>query len=82
MVLAGSGLRRNSYSERSSLAMSFVRIAILIVCVFLSADNLPLHRSPVRKLAGAMKDVRQLPGRAVPLFATLAAPDRAICFIN
>jgi hypothetical protein len=60
-----------------------VRIAILTVCVFLMLTTLPYAFVwLVRKLVGAMKDVRHLPVRAVPLFATLALLIVPICFIQ
>jgi hypothetical protein len=83
MALAGSGLDGIPYSERSNLAMPLVRIAILTVCVFLMLTTLPYAFVwLVRKLVGAMKDVRHLPVRAVPLFATLALLIVPICFIQ
>jgi len=83
MALAGSGLDGIPYSERSNLAMPLVRIAILTVCVFLMLTTLPFAFVwLVRKLVGAMKDVRHLPVRAVPLFATLALLIVPICFIQ
>jgi CubicO group peptidase (beta-lactamase class C family) len=73
MAVTGSGLDGIPYSERSSLAMPFLRIAILALCLFLMLTSLPFALVwLVRKLFGAMKDVRHLAVRVVPLLATLA----------
>jgi len=53
--------------------MSFIRIAILTLCLFFMLTTLPFALVwLIRKLVGAMKDVRHLPVRVIPLFATLA----------
>jgi hypothetical protein len=83
MALAGSGLEGIPYSERSNLVMPFVRIAILTLCLFLMLTTLPFAFVwLIRKLFGAMKDVRYLPVRIVPLFATLALLIVPICFVQ
>src|SRR5467141_438450 len=72
MAVAGSGLDGIPYSERGYLVMPFVRIAILTPCLFLMLTTLPFALIWLfRKLIGAMKEVRHLRVRAVPLFATL-----------
>jgi len=81
MAVAGSGLDGIPYSERSYLAMSFIRIAILTLCLFFMLTTLPFALVwLIRKLVGAMKDVRHLPVRVIPLFATLAFLIVPICF--
>jgi CubicO group peptidase (beta-lactamase class C family) len=81
MTVAGSGLDGIPYSERSNLAMPFVRIAILALCLFLMLTTVPFAFVwLIRKLVGAMKDVRHLPVRVIPLLATLAFLIVPICF--
>lgn len=73
MALAGSGLNGIPYSERSYLALPLLRIAILSLCVFLMLTSLPFALVwLLRKLFGAMKEVRHLSVRVFPLCATLA----------
>jgi CubicO group peptidase (beta-lactamase class C family) len=73
MAVVSNGLDGIPYSERSSLAMPFLRIAILSLCLFLMLTSLPFALVwLVRKLFGAMKEVRHLRVRVVPLLATLA----------
>ena len=72
-AVAGSGLGGISYSERSSLALLFLRIALLSLCLFIMVTSLPYALVwLLLKLIGAMKDVRHLSVRVVPLLATLA----------
>src|SRR5438445_1986741 len=68
-AVAGEGI---SYSERSSLALPFLRIALLSLSLFFMLTSLPyalvwLFLEPI----DAMKDVRHLSVRVVPLSATL-----------
>jgi CubicO group peptidase (beta-lactamase class C family) len=73
MALAGNGLVGIPYSERSYLVMPFLRIAILALCIFLMLTSLPFALVwIIRKLFGAMKEVRHLAVRVFPLCATLA----------
>ena len=68
-AVAGGGI---PYSERSSLALPFLRIALLSLCLFFMLTSLPYALFWLfLKLIGAMKDVRHLSVRAVPLVATL-----------
>jgi len=68
-AVAGGGI---PYSERSSLALPFLRIALLSLCLFFMLTSLPYALFWLfLKLIGAMKDVRHLPVRIVPLSATL-----------
>lgn len=81
MALAGNGLNGIPYSERSYLVMPFLRIAILMLCVFLMLTSLPFALVwLVRKLFGAMKEVRHLSVRVFPLLATLAFSLVPVCF--
>jgi CubicO group peptidase (beta-lactamase class C family) len=73
MALAGNGLTGIPYSERSNLALPYIRIAVLLLCVILMLTTLPFALVwLVRKFFGAMKGVRHLPVRTVPLFAAIA----------
>jgi CubicO group peptidase (beta-lactamase class C family) len=81
MALAGNGLEGIPYSERSSLLLSYVRIALLLLCVCVMLTSLPFALVwLVRKLFGAMKEVRHLPVRVFPLLATLAFLLVLVCF--
>jgi len=83
MALAGSGLEGIPYSERSSLATPFIRIALLVLCVFLMLTSLPYALVWLfLKLVGIMKDVRHLSVRVTPLLATLAFLLVPICFLK
>jgi CubicO group peptidase (beta-lactamase class C family) len=81
MAVAGNGLAGIPYSERSSLAIPFLRIAVLTLCLVLMLTTLPFALIwMVLKLAGAMKDVRHLSVRVVPLLATLSLLLVPVCF--
>src|SRR5438094_6968722 len=68
-AVAGEGI---SYSERSSIALPFLRIALLSLCLFFMLTSLPYALVWLSlKLIGTMKDVRHLSVRVVPLSATL-----------
>ena len=83
MAMAGSGLDGVPYSERSSLAMPFIRIALLSLCLFFMLTSLPYALVWLfLKLVGAMKDVRHLSVRVAPLLATLAFLIVPICFLK
>jgi CubicO group peptidase (beta-lactamase class C family) len=72
-AVTGGGLDGIPYSERSSLALLFLRISLLSLCLFVMLTSLPYALAWLfLKLIGAMKDVRHLSVRVVPLFATLA----------
>jgi CubicO group peptidase (beta-lactamase class C family) len=73
MTVAGSGLKVIAYSERSSVALPFIRITLLSLCVFFMLTTLPYALVWLfMKLVGAMKEVRHLPVRVAPLLATLS----------
>jgi Beta-lactamase len=81
MAVVSNGIDGIPYSERSSLAMPFLRIALLTLCLFLMLTSLPFALVwLVRKLFGAMKEVRHLWVRVVPLLATLALLIVPVCF--
>jgi len=83
MAIAGSGLEGIPYSERSSLIMPFIRIALLSLCLFFMLTSLPFALVWLfLKLVGAMKDVRHLSVRVAPLLATLAFLIVSLCFLN
>ena len=83
MAIAGSGLQGIPYSERSSLIMPFIRIALLSLCLFFMLTSLPFALVWLfLKLVGAMKDVRHLSVRVTPLLATLAFSIVPVCFLN
>ena len=72
-AVVGRGLNGIPYSERSSLALLFLRIALLSLCLFVMLTSLPYALVWLfLKLIGAMKDARHLSVRVVPLLATLA----------
>jgi CubicO group peptidase (beta-lactamase class C family) len=82
MAIAGSGLQGIPYSERSSLIMPFIRIALLSLCLFFMLTSLPFALVWLfLKLVGAMK-VRHLSVRVAPLLATLAFSIVPLCFLN
>jgi CubicO group peptidase (beta-lactamase class C family) len=73
MTVVGSGLEGIGYSERSSLALPFLRITLLSVCLFLMLSSLPYALVWLfMKLFGVMKEVRHLSVRVAPLLATLS----------
>jgi CubicO group peptidase (beta-lactamase class C family) len=83
MAVAGSGLEGIPYGERSSLVMAYLRIAMLALCLFLMLTSLPFALVWLfRKLFGAMKDVRHLAVRVVPLLATIALLIVPACFLQ
>jgi len=83
MAIAGSGLEGIPYSERSSLIMPFIRIALLSLCLFFMLTSLPFALIWLfLKLVGAMKDVRHLSVRVAPLLATLAFSIVPVCFLK
>ncbi len=78
-----SGLEGIPYSERSSLALPFLRIALLSLCLFIMLTSLPYALIWLfLKLLGAMKDVRHLSVRVVPLLATLAFLIMPLCLMK
>jgi CubicO group peptidase (beta-lactamase class C family) len=82
-ALVGSGLDAIPYSERSSLILLFLRIAVLSLCLFIMLTSLPYALVWLfLKLIGAMKDVRHLSVRVVPLLATLALLIVPLCLMK
>src|SRR5436190_624383 len=79
-AVAGDGI---SYSERSSLALPFLRIALLSLSLFFMLTSLPYALFWLfLKLIGAMKDVRHLSVRVVPLSATLTLLIVPLCVMR
>jgi len=82
-AITGSGLKGIPYCERSSLAIPFIRITLLSLCLFVMLTSLPFALVWLfLKLIGAMNDVRHLSVRAVPLVATLAFLIVPVCFLK
>ena len=81
MAVAGSGLKGLGYSERSSFALPYLRIAFLSLCLFLMLTSLPYALVWLfLKLVGKMKDVRHLTVRLLPLLATVSLLVVPVCF--
>jgi len=82
-AVVSSGLDGISYSERSSLALPFIRITLLALCLFFTLSTLPYALVWLfLKLVGAMKGVRHLSVRAVPLLATLSLLAVPLCLMK
>jgi hypothetical protein len=82
-AVVSSGLEGVSYSARSSLAMPFIRIALLSVCLLFMLTSLPYALAWLfLKLVGAMKDVRHLSVRVAPLLATLSLLIVPLCLMK
>ena len=83
MAVVGSGLDGIGYSERSSLAIPLIRITLLVLCLFFMLSSLPYALVWLfLKLVGAMKDVRYLSVRVVPLLATLSLLIVPLCLMK
>src|SRR6266481_4281420 len=83
MGVVSNGLDGISYSERSSLALPLIRIALLSLCLFFMLTSLPYALVWLfLKLVGTMKDVRHLSVRVTPLLATLAFLLVPLCFLK
>jgi CubicO group peptidase (beta-lactamase class C family) len=81
LALSGQGLEGFSYGERTSIAWTYARIALLVLCVVLMATSLLFAILWIlRKVFGGMKDVQHLAVRALPLLATLAFCGLVFCF--
>ncbi len=81
MALSGQGLEGFSYGERTTIAWTYARIALLVLCVALMATSLLFAIIWIlRKVFGGMKDVKHLAVRAVPLLATVAFCGLVFCF--
>jgi len=81
MALSGQGLEGFSYGERTNIAWTYARIALLLLCVVLMATSLLFAIIWVlRKLFGGMKGVQHLAVRAIPLLATLSFLTLVFCF--
>jgi CubicO group peptidase (beta-lactamase class C family) len=81
MVLSSQGIDGFSYGERTSVAWTYARIALLVLCVVLMATSLLFAIVwIVRKLFGGMKDAQHLSVRAIPLLATVCFVALIFCF--
>ncbi len=81
VAVVGNGLEGIPYSERSSLILPYLRIALLVLCLFFMLTSvLFAFVWMVRRLAGGMKDARHLNVRVFPLLATLALLLVPLCF--
>jgi hypothetical protein len=81
MVLSGQGSEGFSYGARTSIAWTYARLALLVLCAVLMATSLLFAVVWIlRKLFGGMKDVRHLAVRAIPLLATLSFVGLVFCF--
>jgi CubicO group peptidase (beta-lactamase class C family) len=81
MVLSSQGIDGFSFGERTSIAWTYARIALLALCVVLMATSLLFAVVWIlRKLLGGMKDVKHLAVRAIPLLATLSFAALVFCF--
>jgi CubicO group peptidase (beta-lactamase class C family) len=73
LAVVSSGLDGIGYSERSNLALPYIRIALLSLCLFFMLTSLPYALVWLfMKLVGAMKEVRHFSVRGAPLLATLS----------
>jgi len=80
-VLSRQGIDGFSFGERTSIAWTYARIALLALCVVLMATSLLFAVVWIlRKLLGGMKDVKHLAVRAIPLLATLSFAALVFCF--
>ena len=83
LAVVSSGLDGISYSERSSLALPFIRITVLALCLLFMLSCLPYALVWLfLKLVGAMKEVRHLSVRVVPLLAALALLIVPLCLMK
>jgi hypothetical protein len=81
MAMVSNGLEGIPYSERSSLILPYLRIALLVLCLFFMLTSvLFAFVWMVRRLAGGMKDALHLNVRLFPLLATLALLLVPLCF--
>ncbi len=81
MVLSSQGIDGFAYGQRTSIAWTYMRIALLALSVVLMATSLLFAVVWVlRKLFGRMKDVQHLPVRVIPVLATLSFLALVFCF--
>jgi CubicO group peptidase (beta-lactamase class C family) len=73
MAVSGSVFEGIPYSEKSSLIVAYLRIVLLVLCLFLMATSLLFAMIWItRRLFGGMKEVGHLDVRVYPLLATLS----------
>jgi CubicO group peptidase (beta-lactamase class C family) len=81
MMLSSQGVEGLSFGERTSIAWTYARIALLALCAVLMATSLLFAVIWIlRRLFGGMKDVKHLAVRATPLLATLSFVALVFCF--
>jgi CubicO group peptidase (beta-lactamase class C family) len=81
MVLSSQGIDGFAYGQRTSIAWTYMRIALLALSVVLMATSLLFAVVWVlRKLFGRMKDVQHLSVRVIPVLATLSFLALVFCF--
>jgi len=81
MVLSSQGIDGFSYGQRTSIAWTYMRIALLALCVALMATSLLFAVVWVlRRLFGRMKNVQHLSVRVIPVLATLSFLALVFCF--
>ena len=81
MALVSNGLEGIPYSEKSSLLLTYLRIALLVLCLFFMLTSLPYALFWLAlKFTGKMKDARHVNVRVYPFLATLAFLLVPFCF--
>ena len=81
MVLSSQGMEGFSYGERTTIAWTYARIVLLVLCAVLMATSLLFAIVWIlRKLFGGMKNVKHLGVRGIPLLATLSFVALFFCF--
>ena len=81
MGLSSQGMDGFSYGERTNIAWTYTRIALLLLCIVLMVTSLLFAVVWIlRKLFGGMKGVQHLAVRAIPLVATLSFIVLVFCF--
>jgi hypothetical protein len=81
MGLSSQGMEGFSYGERTNIAWTYARIALLVLCLALMATSLLFAVVWIlRKLFGGMKGVQHLAVRTIPLAATLSFIVLLFCF--
>jgi CubicO group peptidase (beta-lactamase class C family) len=81
MGLSSQGMDGFSYGERTNIAWTYARIALLVLCLALMATSLLFAVVWIlRKLFGGMKGVQHLAVRTIPLAATLSFIVLVFCF--
>ncbi|HXJ07334.1 MAG TPA: serine hydrolase domain-containing protein [Candidatus Acidoferrum sp.] len=81
MGLSSQGMEGFSYGERTNIAWTYARIALLLLCLVLMVTSLLFAAVWIlRNLFGGLKGVQHLAVRAIPLVATLSFVVLVFCF--